>query len=164
MSSPDDWRWVWLVAAIAFTLGEMAAAGSFFLLPFGIGAAAAAVAAFAGVGVPAEWVIFVAVSGGSLAGLRVVSRRIDRPGPLEGVGARRLIGQVATVTEEVPPAPSTGGLVRIGGEEWRAESSDGDAIGAGTVVKVVEVRGTRVVVWPMGSPSPRTPLPEQEES
>lgn len=160
MSSPDDWRWVWLVAAIGFTVGEMAAPGSFFLLPFGIGAGLAAVAAFAGVNVALEWAVFVVVSVVALAGLRVVSRRIDRPGPLEGVGARRLIGQVATVTEDVPPAPHTGGLVRIGGEEWRAESSHGDAIAAGTVVKVVEVRGTRVVVWPMGRPSSHASLPE----
>src|SRR5690606_4830686 len=48
MGSPEFWRWVWLVAAAVFTLGEMAVAGSFFLAPFAIGAAVAAILAFAG--------------------------------------------------------------------------------------------------------------------
>ena len=38
------------------------------------------------------------------------------------------------------------GLVRVHREEWRAESVDGSGIAAGAVVKVVEQRGTRLVV------------------
>jgi membrane protein implicated in regulation of membrane protease activity len=36
--------------------------------------------------------------------------------------------------------------VRIGREEWRAESLDHESIPAGASVRVVEVRGTGVVV------------------
>ena len=45
--SPDTWRWIWLAAAVVFAVGEIAVAGSFFLLPFAGGAVAAAVVAFA---------------------------------------------------------------------------------------------------------------------
>ena len=35
---PEVWRWIWLIAAVVFGVGEMAVAGSFFLAPFAIGA------------------------------------------------------------------------------------------------------------------------------
>ena len=41
LSSPEVWRWIWLGAAVLFGLGELSTAGSFFLLPFAIGALAA---------------------------------------------------------------------------------------------------------------------------
>jgi len=37
----------------------------------------------------------------------------------------------------------------IGREDWRAESSDRSAIGEGTAVRVVDLRGTSVVVVPL---------------
>src|SRR5690606_30609722 len=45
------------------------------------------------------------------------------------------------------------GMVRIERQEWRAESLDGQAIDAGTIVRVAEVRGTRVVVFPVELPT-----------
>ena len=68
---------------------------------------------------------------------------------------RRLIGQPAKVIEAIDGANDLG-TVRIDREEWRAESGDGAAIPVGTPVKVVEVRGTRVVVFPAEAlpPSP----------
>ena len=65
MGSPEFWRWVWLVAAAVFAIGEMAIAGSFFLAPFAIGAVVAAILAFAGVPVGIEWLAFAAVSAGA---------------------------------------------------------------------------------------------------
>ena len=37
---PEVWRWIWLATAATFIIGEIATA-AFFLLPFGVGAAAA---------------------------------------------------------------------------------------------------------------------------
>ncbi len=62
VDDPEVWRWIWLATAVVFLLGEMFAFGSFFLLPFAIGAAVAAILAFAGVGVGWEWLAFVVVS------------------------------------------------------------------------------------------------------
>jgi membrane protein implicated in regulation of membrane protease activity len=150
MESPEVWRWVWLVATVAFAGGEIAVAGSFFLLPFAIGAAVACVLAFLDVGVAWQWLAFVGVSALSLLALFPLRRRLDRGAPQDGIGARRLLGQPATVLEALPGGPAATGLVRVGREEWRAESLDGTSIPAGAVVKVVEVRGTRVVVFPQG--------------
>jgi len=97
MESPEVWRWVWLVAAVAFAGGEIAVAGSFFLLPFAFGAVVACVLAFLDVDVAWQWLAFVGVSAVSLLALFPLRRRLDREEPQDGIGARRLLGQPATV-------------------------------------------------------------------
>lgn len=149
MDSPDVWRWIWLVAAVAFALGEMSAAGSFFLLPFAIGAAVAAVLAFLGVNLTIEWLAFLALSAATFAAFRPLARKLDRDAPADGVGAKRLIGEHATVLVDIPGRGDDLGLIRVHREEWRAESGDGRPIRKGTTVKVVEIRGTRAVVFPL---------------
>lgn len=142
---PETWRWIWLVAVLVFGLGEMAVAGSFFLAPFAIGAGVAAVLAFAGVPVGIEWLAFLGVSVGSFLGLRPLARRLDIAGPVLGIGSHRQIGQTARVIEAID-GPSDLGSVMLGGEHWRAESTDGQQIPVGATVSVVEVRGTRLLV------------------
>lgn len=150
---PESWRWIWLVGALLCLVGEMATPGSFILLPFGIGALSASLLAFADVSVGVEWVVFVAVSAATLLGFRPLSRRLDRMTEDVGIGARRLVGQEAIVLADIPGSGEVG-LVRIDREEWRAESTDGTPIPAGVKVRVADVRGTRVVVSPLGSISP----------
>ncbi len=60
-----------------------------------------------------------------------------------------MIGQPALVLQEIPGGPAELGLVRVGREEWRAESRDGRPLPAGTNVRVIDVQGTRVIVWPV---------------
>ena len=156
MNSPDGWRWVWLIAAAFFTVGEMATPGSFFLFPFAVGALAAAGLAFADVGLAGEWIAFIAVSAAALAGMRPLARRLDLEGDGHGIGSRRLIGQNATVLDAIPGHGGLG-LVRVHREEWRAESFDGSAIPSGAVVRVAEIEGTRVIVLPMDELTPPPP-------
>ena len=146
MDQPETWRWIWLVTTAVFAVGEMASAGTFFLAPFAVGAAVAAVLAFADVGLAGEWAAFLGVSVAAFASLRPLARRLDRGEPTDGIGSKRLIGQQATVLETIPAGPAELGLVRVHREEWRAQTVDGSAAEAGTVVHVVEQRGTRLVV------------------
>jgi membrane protein implicated in regulation of membrane protease activity len=145
METPEEWRWIWLVATAVFAIGEMATPGSFFLAPFAVGALVASILAFLGVSVGVEWVVFLAVSIATLAALRPVARRLDRNARDHGVGARRLVGSRATVLLDIPGDAELG-MVRVDREEWRAQSTDGSPIAAGTVVRVAEVQGTRVIV------------------
>lgn len=140
------WRWIWLAATGVFAVGEAALAGSFFLLPFAVGGVVATVIAFSGGGVAAQWIAFAAISLIASAALIPLRRRLDRTEPQDGVGSRRLIGQEALVLEAINAGPSAVGQVRIGRESWRAESHDQSPIPEGSTVRVVDVRGTAVVV------------------
>ncbi|HUR78695.1 MAG TPA: NfeD family protein [Acidimicrobiales bacterium] len=152
MDGPEVWRWVWLVAAVLFAIGEMATPGSFFLLPFAVGAGVAAGLALLDVSVVVQWAAFVGTSVVALAALRPIARRLDRDGQADGVGSRRLIGQTAVVLEDIEAHGS--GLVRVGPEEWRAVASPASDIAAGARVRITDVQGTRVVVHDLQGDSP----------
>ncbi|HVM53726.1 MAG TPA: NfeD family protein [Acidimicrobiales bacterium] len=145
----ESWRWVWLALAVGGVVGEIASAGTFFLLPFGVGAAAAAVLAFASIAVGVQWLAFVLISLAAFLATRPLARRLDASGP-SGVGADRWVGQTGIVLREIEPHEA--GLVRIGGDEWRALSRDGVRVPAGSSVLVVDVTGTRLVVLPLELP------------
>ncbi len=148
MDNPTLWAIIWLIAAVGFGIGEAAVAGSFFLLPFAAGAAGAAIASFAGAPVILSWVVFAVVSGGSFVLLRPLANKldIDLPDPM-GFGANRLVGHPGTVIRAIGTGDRTG-QVRVSGEVWSAVTEDGTALEAGSAVKIVEVRGNRVVVSP----------------
>lgn len=146
MDEPETWRWIWLVAAAVFAGGEMAIAGSFFLAPFAVGALVATVLAFLDVGLAGEWAAFVGISFGAFALMRPLARRLDSGEPSDGIGSRRLIGQGGTVLEAIPAGAHQSGLVRVHREEWRAETLDGRPVAPGDTVRVVEQRGTRLIV------------------
>lgn len=146
MDEPESWRWIWVGAAVLFGLGEMASPGSFFLAPFAIGAAVAAILAFADVPVAGEWAAFVGISLGAFLALRPLARRLDAQGSSEGIGSRRLIGRVGTVVADI--GPGVIGTVHIDSEEWRASGAATEPIPAGTLVRVTEMEGTRVIVVP----------------
>ena len=145
MDSPEQWRWLWLVAAGFFAVAEMLTPASFFMAPFALGAFVAAILAFAGVSVPIEFFVFLVVSIATLIALRPLSRRLDRTVIDHRVGSRRLLGRSATVLTDIPAGDEVG-MVRVDREEWRAQSVDGVAIPAGAQVKVADVVGTRVIV------------------
>lgn len=152
MNDPDGWLWIWLLAALFFALGEIATPGIFFLLAFAIGALLAALLAVLDLALAFQWAVFVIGSLGAFFALRPVARRLDRAGRDDGIGARRLLGQEATVLEDIPGSGDVGlGLVRVGREEWRAESTDGRPIPTGAHVRVADIRGTRVVVSSPGT-------------
>jgi len=151
MDDPEGWRWVWLGAAVLFGLGEIASPGSFFLAPFAIGAAVAAVLAFADVSVVVEWTAFVVISIACLLALRPLARRLDEAGTTDGVGSRRLIGRTGFVLEAIPAGDL--GVVRVEREEWRAMSEDARPLEAGLRVVITQVEGTKVVVTPAKEPA-----------
>ena len=160
MDSPESWRWVWLALATGFAVGEIAVAGSFFLLPFAVGAGAAALATFAGASVLVGWLVFVAVSAAAFAVLVPFGRRLDRRGNAGAVGAARWAGREAVVVRPIPAGDHALGAVRLDGEEWRAQSVTGTAIRAGSTVLVSKLEGNRLLVLPLSDPLEALPGPE----
>jgi len=135
------WRWLWTIFAVVMGIGEIFTAG-FFLLPFAIGATAAAILAWLNVVVVAQWLVFFGVSIFSLAYLRRFIGRQDE-GEQPRVGANRWKGELGVVLLDIDPHSGTG-MVRVLNEEWRATAPQ--PIPAGSQVIVVDVHGARLVV------------------
>lgn len=135
--------WIWFILAAIFVVGEIFSA-AFFLLWFGIGAAAAGVLALLGVGFGVQLIVFIALS----LVLFLVSRRFaDRVTKAQppGIGADRFTGQKCVVIVEVDNSKNEG-RVRMDQEEWRAESATGEVLSPGTRAVVTGTSGTRLVV------------------
>jgi membrane protein implicated in regulation of membrane protease activity len=137
----EVWRWLWTIFAIVMGIGEIFTAG-FFLLPFAIGAAVAALLAWADVAVLAQWLVFFGVSILSLVFLRRFISRQDE-GEQPKVGANRWVGVTGVVLEDIDPQTGAG-MVRVATEEWRATSEQ--PIPKDSPIIVTEVRGARFIV------------------
>jgi inner membrane protein len=158
LDSPDTWRWIWLVTAAVLGVAEAVTPIAFGFLPLALAAALAAVLAFAGVGLPIEWIAFVLGGVAAYAALLPVGRRITRGhGGPSSVGAQRWVGRQARVLEPIPPHGT--GLVQLDRERWRAESGTDTPIPAGSTVLVTRLDGTRLEVVPL-----ELAPPESEDS
>ena len=140
----EDWLpWIWVILGIIFTVAEIFTVG-FFLICFGIGAGVAAVVAFIGFGELIQLGAFVVGSGAALLLLRPFALSVSG-GQVNTVGIDRVIGRQAIVLESIDPVKGRG-LVRMGGEQWSADSADNVAIAAGVTVEVVGVDGAHLRV------------------
>jgi membrane protein implicated in regulation of membrane protease activity len=140
----EVWRWLWTIFAIVMGIGEIFTAG-FFLLPFAIGAGAAAILAWANAALIAQWLVFFGVSLFSLAYLRRFISRQDE-GDQPRIGANRWVGLEGIVLADIEPV-SGNGMVKVEAEEWRAVAPQ--PIAAGQKIVVTDVRGARLVVEPL---------------
>ncbi len=153
------WPWIWLGIAVFFALIELTVlAGSFVLLPFAVSALAAALLGFYDVAIEIQWLVFA--GGGALLWIVLYRYAKNFAGDNElepGVGADRLIGLKGIVTSPIDPDDTERrGRVTAHGEVWGATSQDGNAIAAGTHVRIVAVSGTKVIVESTDS-TPSTP-------
>ena len=134
---------IWIGIAAVFIIGEIFTMG-FFLLWFGIGAAVAGVLAMFGLGGSWQWGAFAIVSGVLFVLSRRFAERFTRKQP-PGIGADRFVDKKGVVLEEVDNVKNTG-RIRIGKEEWRAESDTGEVIPAGETVEIIRLVGVHMVV------------------
>ncbi|MBN1572661.1 MAG: NfeD family protein [Deltaproteobacteria bacterium] len=139
----DKFWLMWAIIAMAFIIGEVFTAG-FFLMWFGIGAAAAAVMAFLGFGIAWQLGTFAAVSIVLFMSTRRLADKITKEQP-PGTGADRLIGKTGVVLEEIDNFKNTG-KVRIDKDEWRADSATDDNIPTGERIVVTGVEGVHLIV------------------
>ncbi len=141
----DVWFWFWAVLAAVLVVAEIFTAG-FFLLPFGVGGAVAAVLALLEVSVGWQWGAFLVVSAATLLAMRKLAERFTHEPP-EKVGVDRLIGKTGVVIERLD-TDSNVGRVRIEREEWRADAPGFGTVPEGARVVVVRIDGTHLVVRP----------------
>jgi membrane protein implicated in regulation of membrane protease activity len=138
----DEWV-LWIIAAGVLAVGEMVTLG-FFLGPIALAATLAAIVALVGGPVALQWIVFTAVSAGSLLVLRPIARRhMHMPAQLR-TGTAALVGASAVVIDRVD---RDGGTVRLAGEVWSARSYDEDhAFEPGTRVEVLKIDGATALV------------------
>ena len=138
--------WIlWVLAAAAFGTGEMLT-GGFFLAPFSLGAALAALLALLGAGSVLAWIMFVLGSLLALGLVRPFARAHTRTAPGLRTGAAALIGEPAIVLERIANGEGAG-CVKIGGEVWTARALyDEQVIEPGTRVEVVQIKGATALV------------------
>ena len=143
------WFWFWVILAAFLIVGEIFTMG-FFLLPFGVGAAAAALSSWLGVNVVGQWIIFLLVSIPALLLIKRFAERATRHREPLQVASDRTLGKTGIVLEAIHPHGGMG-RVRVGLEEWRAQPETPAEIPEGTVVDVVQVDGNHLIVRPQGA-------------
>jgi len=139
----DEWL-IWLVFAVVLGVAEV------FTLTAALGVLAGAALLTAVLAailpVPFQLLVFVTASTAGVVLVRPIALRHMRQPQLERFGVDALVGTPAYVLEEVT---GLGGLVRIGGEEWTARAYDETlVIPTGTVVDVMEIKGSTAFVYP----------------
>jgi membrane protein implicated in regulation of membrane protease activity len=158
--SADTWQWVWLVAVVVFAVLEIITPFLFFMISFAVGAALAAVVAFLDGSLVVQWLAFLVGSSAALGVLVPIGRRLAQAhGDDDHEGALRWVGRLATVVDPIPGGANATGLVRLERTQWRAECHRDGEIPAGTTVRVLSVKGTRLVVVPTVSGNDRSSQP-----
>lgn len=149
----DIWPWIWLGTAIVFALVELVVVGgSFIILPWAVSAFITAILAFYDVRIEIQWAVFVFGGAILFAFLYQWAQKFMRKHTMPpGVGADRLVGLTAIVTTPINPDDTDRrGRVKVAGEVWGVADPDRQ-IPAGSKVRVVAMKGTRVVVAPLSS-------------
>lgn len=150
------WPWIWLGTAVVFALVELVVVGgSFIILPWAASAFITAILAFYDVPIEIQWAVFV-FGGAVMFALmyRWAQKFMNEHTMDPGVGADRLVGLIAIVTAPIMPDDTDRkGRVTIAGEIWGVADPDHE-FPTGSKVRVVAMKGTRVVVEPL--PDTRT--------
>ena len=142
----------WLIALIVLLVGEAITIGLTFVW-FAVGALGALIVAVLGGALWLQVVIFLALSGVTLALARPVFARFLKTSHA-ATNADRVIGATGLVTEEIDNLAGHG-LVNIAGQVWSARSAgEGAVIPAGQEVRVTQIQGVKVLVEPVQSGGP----------
>ena len=140
----------WLLAAIGFVVLE-AMTLNLVSIWFAVGALGALITAGLGFGFWPQIIVFLVLSGVTLALVRPLAKKVLKPG-YSATNADRVIGAVGLVTEEVDNMAGKG-LVNLSGQVWSARAQDEQNIPAGQEVRVLRIQGVKVIVEPVHSVS-----------
>ncbi len=142
--------WHWLVFGLLLVLAEIATAGGFYIIFFGIGAIVVGVlASFGGAGnVAVQLLLFSVLSVGGLLFFRGRLLKWFQTDP-QLPSVDQIVGQVAVVTEDL--APGAVGKVELRGSAWAARNGGGVPLSRGARCRVTRVDGLMLFVEPEGA-------------
>jgi membrane protein implicated in regulation of membrane protease activity len=132
--------WIWIVIGLVLAALELASAGGFFVIFFGVGALAVGVLSLIGVAQAAwvQWLLFPLIA--------LVSLRLFRQPLMSRMGIRdgghdvdSLVGQIATPDSSIEPGGH--GRAELRGTTWSARNVDTTLLTTGQRCRVVAVHG-----------------------
>ena len=133
----------WLIALIVLLVGEAITIGLTFVW-FAVGTLGALIVSVLGGALWLQVVVFLALSGVTLALARPVFARFLKTSHA-ATNADRVIGQTAVVTEQIDNLSGTG-QVNVAGQIWSARSAHDVVIPRETEVRVLKISGVKVLV------------------
>lgn len=137
---------IWLIVLVVFLVVE-ASTVTMVSLWFALGALGAMITSLLGGELWLQVLVFVVVSGATLAALRPVARKYFTP-KLTKTNVDSVIGARGVVVEDINNlVPS--GQVKLDAMVWTARSSTDTPICAGTQVIVDRVEGVKLIVSPV---------------
>jgi membrane protein implicated in regulation of membrane protease activity len=144
--------WHWIVIGLLLVLGEMASAGGFYVIFFGIAALLVGILAAGGVAGPAwaQLLLFSVISVSSLAIFRsrlLKWMQLDPQRP----AVDPLIGEIGIAQEEIVAGGV--GRLELRGTAWSARNATSAMLPFGTRCRVVRVEGLMLHVVPEGGRS-----------
>lgn len=141
---------IWVVLLVMFCAME-ASTVTMVSLWFAAGSLVAMIAALLNGPFWLQILLFVLVSGLSLAALRPLVRKFVTP-KITKTNVDAVIGATGRVTVAVDNIAAAG-QVKLGAMVWTARSTSGDPIPEGTLVKADRIEGVKVFVTPVEVPS-----------
>ena len=140
----------WLVLTVVLLIAE-AATVTVISLWFAAGSLAAMAMALVGGGIWLQVLVFLVVSSVALTALRPLVRKYLTP-KITATNIDSLIGSVGIVTADIDNISALG-QVKLNGMEWTARSTSGEAVKAGTKVRVDRIQGVKLFVSPVEIPA-----------
>jgi len=134
---------IWILIAAVCFIAELVTFG-FFIMWFGVGASVSAVLNYLGFSETTQIIAFILVSIILLVVSRPFAERITQGLPTKKAASDRLIGEKGIVIEDI--SPDNGGIVKIGGDIWRAISDQ--KISKDERILVEKIKGVTLVVKP----------------
>jgi len=133
---------VWLVLFVGSVILE-AISFQLFSIWFAVGAVVALIAGLLGAPWPLQLVIFVVITGASLAATRPLAKKLNaRHTP---TNSDRYVGQPGVVLEKIDNVKGTG-QVKVMGQVWTARTKDNSEIAKGANVRTVALEGVKLYV------------------
>jgi membrane protein implicated in regulation of membrane protease activity len=133
---------IWIIIALILFVLELFTPG-FYVMSIGLGCFLSALASALNLSIVTQLIFLSAGSLLSIFLLRPVLLRFQGDGKKSGVEA--LIGREAIVLESICKAKNRG-RIQVGGENWKARSTDGNDIEKGTLVLIKDIKGVTASV------------------
>lgn len=133
----------WLLAALALVMFEMGAPGLFYSLSLAFGAVGASVVAYCGYALQVQLASFLVIAICSIWFLRYWIKNFNRTDLKNETNMYALKGKIGTV---VKVGDNMFPQVKLNGQIWSAQVTDGQVLEVGMLVKVKNVTGVKLLV------------------